>query len=783
MSAGRTPPTVPVSPPVAADPGPGTLGSVGARIACGAIAAIAAGRMLVSTAPIGWFDVDPVLDPTPWAGILPSQVLCCDAAVLALSALALACMRRSLDRIGIAVVLLALLPVVAVVVHAWGGGPDASDDLWRGVDWVSAAVGAATLASCARADAAAGGLRPLLAAVLLGGLAPVLVRSGIQLAVEHPETVAYYRAHKAEVLAARGWAPDGAQAAMYERRLLQLEATGWFGLSNVLSGVAAAGAVALGGLAAGAWRRVESGTSLVLALAAGACAAVVAINGSKGAVGALAAGAALAAFALVRAGRVGASLRSRGASLALALVGCVVLLVVVRGLVGDHLVERSLLFRWQYLCGAMRAFASAPLAGTGPAGFAEAYLALRPPTAPEEVASAHAAWADWLAALGVAGAAWIILLAGAVAGAGRSVFGGTDSGGAVGEAGNGFGVLAFVPSALVGGVALLAIAPEGESLDPVGVATRLGGAGLAAILAFAVFAAGRSAPRALGISLGAAGIVVAMHACVEMTLWQPGSVAWVACALAVAAVRPGAASDEGGDRHGPRRAASGPRAVAWAHALGPSLLLVAVSALVVVAGVLPAAGAERRVASAAVPLAEVGLARMQGAALAGPPVDERRMAAARALAWTDDTGASWTRRPIVLGAAIDQAALAAMTQPARTPDAIAFTDAVLARCATSRTLAAAAAFDDALLARAPAGSPERTAAAERLARHAAALVSIDPRNVRAWIRTCDARLALGDPAGARDAAQRALDADASYALDPARRLPAAEFDRLNAIAR
>ena len=777
MSAGRTPPVAPASPSVAAvRRGPGALAVAAARLACAAIAAIAAGRMLVATAPVGWFDVDPVLDPTAWAGILPSHALACDAAVLACAAVALFAMRGAIDRLGMVFVLLALVPAFIVAVHAAGSGAEAADDLWRGADWVAAAVGAAAIAACMRADAPTGGLRALLAAVLLGGLAPVLVRAGVQLAVEHPETVAYYQAHKAQVLAARGWAPDGAQAAMYERRLMQLEATGWFGLSNVLSGVAAAGAVALGALAAGAWRRVESGTAFLLAAAATACAAVVAINGSKGAVGAMAVGGVLAAAALLRGARAdGAGGRgTRGAWLALGLVAGVVVLVFVRGLFGEHLGERSLLFRWQYLCGAMRAFAAAPAVGTGPAGFAESYLAVRPVNAPEEVASAHAAWADWLAALGVMGAAWVALFLGAAAGAGRAAFGGGDRA-RPDDASSGPGALMLVAPAFVGLAAALAIVPESDTLDGIGLATRLGGACMAVLVAFAVCTTGRAAARALAVALGAAGVVVAMHACVEMTFWQPGSVAWVACVLAVAAAGAGNASD----RSSWWRMRAG-RGVAIGV---PALLLVA-SAGASLAGALPASAAERRMVAAAEPLVEVGLSRLQGVALAsGPALDDRRMAAAQALAWTDDGASPWTRRPIVLGAAIDQAALAVLAQPARTSEALALADAVLARSATGRTLAAAAALDEAVLTRTSAPQAERIAAAGRLERHATALLAIDSRNVRAWIRACDARLALGDAVGARQAALSALAADATYALDPARRLPAAEVDRLNAVAR
>jgi hypothetical protein len=61
-------------------------------------------------------------------------------------------------------------------------------------------------------------------------------------------------------------------------------------------------------------------------------------------------------------------------------------------------------------------------------------------------------------------------------------------------------------------------------------------------------------------------------------------------------------------------------------------------------------------------------------------------------------------------------------------------------------------------------------------------VFFNPRSVRGFARLADARARAGDPAGAADAARRALAADDSYALDPLRQLPAAERARLERLA-
>src|SRR5690606_14992553 len=85
--------------------------------------------------------------------------------------------------------------------------------------------------------------------------------------------------------------------------------------------------------------------------------------------------------------------------------------IALRGLLGERLGELSLLFRSFYLRGAIAIIADHPLLGVGPAGFKDAYMLAKPAIAPEDVTSAHSVLFDLGATLGLAGLAWIALLA------------------------------------------------------------------------------------------------------------------------------------------------------------------------------------------------------------------------------------------------------------------------------------------------------------------------------------------------------------------------------------
>ena len=125
------------------------------------------------------------------------------------------------------------------------------------------------------------------------------------------------------------------------------------------------------------------------------------------------AGAGLLVTVLVK-GPWTALLHGRGAAIAIACVVAALLGVVVRGTVlpEGFIGERSLLFRWHYMISSSAILGEQPFVGVGPDGYQPAYVRHRVPRNPEEVASAHSMFWDWLCALGLLGAAWIALVSG-----------------------------------------------------------------------------------------------------------------------------------------------------------------------------------------------------------------------------------------------------------------------------------------------------------------------------------------------------------------------------------
>jgi hypothetical protein len=742
------------------EPGRGAVAFAAA--CCVGIAAIVAGRMLAAHPPMLWFDVDPAQDPVAFAGIAPSASVALDSMVLVMAAAAVFAMRTAIGRsAGLALLFLAAIGAVPVVVH----GLRSADDCWRGLQWMSAIGGAAAIAACARAMPAArsAATRAVVFGVLLGAVGALAVRGGFQLWIEHRAMVDEYREHRAEILAAHGWAEGSTQALTYERRLLQPEATGWFGLANIASSVLAAGAIAFGWAAFGI-RRVRPGGTVLLGGLAIACLAIVALNGSKGAIGATVAAALFTGWC---------AWRSPGAKARVGVVAALVMLVVaavaVRGIVGESSGERSLLFRAQYAEGALRAFAAHPLSGVGPAGFGDAYLHVRPARAPEEVQSAHAAWADWLASLGVQGIPWIVLLLLSVEIAAASS--------AEDPPATAPSALAWSRGPLIAGAAMLvaataAIAVEAGDLDGHSLLLRFLGALFAASVAAVTVRAALVGGRAWAIGTAGAALLLAMHAQVEMTLWWPGAVGWVAAMIVVAAGTPPSRPD-------PLRRAA------------PEVATLAVVAFLVPAALglasLPRAlAAEQAVAAAAAPIAAHRLGALGVIPAPTTPISEDRFEAARAL--SADTGNPWLGgRPAVLAAALEQAARA-VALPAGAPDpgpahtercrrALAMGVLALRPDSPEAIAAAAGMLAEALLTE-PASVVDREAVLRLLRNAGERQVACNPRSVRGWIRVSDAARLAGDAAAARAAAARALASDESYALDPLRMLPAAERARL-----
>lgn len=365
------------------------------------------------TEPLPWWDLDPTRMTATVAGLTPAGSMLVDALILLGAALALLGERLARRAIAPLPVVLFALGSAGVLVHAFGGG-GALEHLRLGSAWIAAMGAGLAVHHLARDQRAA----RFIAAVVVGFIAVLAAKGALEIFVEHPNTLADFRANREAFLAAQGWTPDSVMAKSFERRLVQPEASGWFGLANVYATFAAGGAVALAGLTLLAWlltRRPAqllpdgmAGIVTLGLLAAGAC---VWMAGSKAglAVTLLGVGfwgAALAASRL--AGSRGTGLLAPAA--ALAAVALPIGAVVARGFVGSRLGELSLLFRAFYLQGAVRVFADHPLIGVGPAGFKDAYLLAKNPLSPEEVTSAHNIVADFTATLGVFGVAWVALV-------------------------------------------------------------------------------------------------------------------------------------------------------------------------------------------------------------------------------------------------------------------------------------------------------------------------------------------------------------------------------------
>ena len=738
-----------------------------AAAACIAIAGMLSWRALVGQPPSLWFDVDPASDPFPFAGIAPSTGLILDALTLLCACVAIVSVRRGIDRVGALLVALASIGAIPVVLH----GFNSPDHLWRGLQWMSAMGSAAALVAALRAmpPERSRATRAVLVGVLLAALVPIAWHGVLQVWQQHPAMVEEFLSHRSEILAARGWSEASPQALIYERRLMQPEATAWFGLSNVASSAFAAGALAFAG-AAIALRRVRPAGAFLLGLVAAVSAVLVIVNGSKGALLALLAGTVFSVWCAWRAPSARTCVRIATTFVALVLVA-----VLVRGWIGERWSERSLLFRSHYVTAAAQIFSEHPWLGVGPAGFGESYLLARPDRSPEEVQSAHAAWADWLASMGVCGTAWIVLFGALVALAAHGAVAAPSPGarGANGDAATAtvpprIGSFAWSRGPIIAAVvvlaaSLLAIVPEFDSVDDGTVLMRVLAALFAASIAGATVRAVLIGGRAWAAGIAGAVLLLAMHGQVEMTLWWPGSVGRTVALIAVGAAF--AMPRSTGDR--------------WS----PLLATLAAVALLVpatfgVIGAQRAYAAEAVVTRAAQPLAAFGLARLHIA-----PAPETSLASARmqaALLLLEHSTNPWLDRPAVVAVGLQQLASAVSVVPPEDANwpakAIELANHALDTHHYESVAASAALVAEALDAANARGMKgvTRSAIDSLLQRAAQCQVSINPRSVRGWMRLANVAEAGGDSAASSSAALRALAADDSFALDPLRKLPAPE---------
>ena len=508
--------------PVKTSRSPVEESSVGAVIAM-LIAGLAAIRLMLPFAPDRLFDVDPASVGGPFPAVGSAGSLLMDVLLIGLAgfALGIEARRGRVDRVLLAML---LLPLPVIAWHGWNDTLDA----WRGFDWFAAVAAGVALAHLVRVPST----RRAVLAILLAAIAANAVRGFHQVSIEHADTVAFYEENRDMILASRGWAPDSPTALVYERRLRQPEATGWIGFSNVLSGLLAAGGVLAIGLLVEARRsgvsdRRGAGGPAVLGFVGTACLLLVGLNGSKGAIAA--SGVGVFGLLLVLGPLRDAFLRRSGLWL-LAVAFLAFSAILLRGVLPEEFGgDRSLLFRWHYLQGAVSMFLAHPWIGVGPDGFQDAYLASRPLRSPEAVASAHSVFTDWIAALGVAGVAWILV-------AGRIVLrGGGDSleaSPSAGEASPSAGEASGSRLLITGGLMLFAILflqfwIEGP-LGSEALAVRIASITAAGLVGLAFWSVSSGVPDSIvrGIAVAAAGVVVAQSQ-IEMLAWQPGSL--VAC--------------------------------------------------------------------------------------------------------------------------------------------------------------------------------------------------------------------------------------------------------------
>lgn len=383
-------------------------------------------RLMSSPSRIPYWDIDPLTSWSPDTTRTPAMSLLFDALVwLAASAIIWA-EGRAGRGIAWRTGLLALVGCVGVALHGWvltpltaiGGTPPTHGDFQSmilGSSWASAIIGAWALSMAARDSA----VMRTATMTLLGVVIVLGAKGAMQVFIEHPRLVADFNAKKDEMLAAQGFQPGSVSARLFERRLVQAEATGWFGLSNVYGSIMAAGCAAFLSLAISATRSARSsavttGEAGLLWLTTAIAATGLALSGSKGAISA----GALGCTCVITAHWIGAHKEAasesskrrmllRYAPIILPILA--LLAICLRGLIGERIGELSLYFRWQYLLAAARIILAHPIFGTGPAGFKDQYLLHKEPTNPEEIDSPHCLPMDWLATLGFFGAAWVAL--------------------------------------------------------------------------------------------------------------------------------------------------------------------------------------------------------------------------------------------------------------------------------------------------------------------------------------------------------------------------------------
>lgn len=266
--------------------------------------------------------------------------------------------------------------------------------------------------------------RRALVLVVLASLAAVQGVQGLtEIFVDIPANVEQFETDPTAVLTGVGVEPGTPGAEMFETRLRERTAKGWFGLANPFGSMMVLLTLAGGGLAVARWRsarhrredaphppETRKPGDIPLPLLAGILCTILLLpaaatwwlTDSLGAIlaGILATGAAIViCTARSRAGRHRTALLLATAVFAVGATAG----VVGWGLTHNGLPMRTLDVRWDYWTGSLRMLKDRPILGVGPGNFASAYLAVRPAGAEEAVRNPHNVVMHALAEYGLAG--------------------------------------------------------------------------------------------------------------------------------------------------------------------------------------------------------------------------------------------------------------------------------------------------------------------------------------------------------------------------------------------
>lgn len=477
-------------------------------------------RAVVNHDPFPWWAEDATVLAIPSTGLFPLGSIF--LSLVTILAAALVCLTGPTERSGIVrdrllQTVLLVAGAMGVMAHASMIGGGSLDNLVIGLGWLAAMC--AGVAACSVRDNPK--LFRMTICTLLGGLAMIAVKAGVQTFIEHPATVASFRANKEAFFAARGWSVGSPMAKSFEHRLLQPDATAWFGLSNIVSTLGAAASVASLGLLL-ATRRAGAGLMLAVGLA------LLVLGGSKGGYAAAVLGTFTLAAVVVVPGWNRPALTRALTWLPLVAILSITAAVIVRGLLGEQLGERSILFRAHYLEASARIFASHPLIGTGPDGYQAAYMLAKNPLSPEEISSPHNVLLDFACTLGLPGVAWGLLWLVWVLRLGPALLvndpdrDDTDAVNVRDEIRPIF--LIFAAATVLGTMCELATATPESAL------IRFGG--LFAATTLAALLLPLVARAAAGPALATGGVVLAMLGLLDMAPINTGSAAWYAMLLA-----------------------------------------------------------------------------------------------------------------------------------------------------------------------------------------------------------------------------------------------------------